>query len=541
MFPPWLVRSVFLIIVASSVIVRLPAVTEMFLGPDELMVWSIAQGESAEEILRRALFEVHPPLESFFRAGIRPLVDSIQGLRVLYMGIATVGILLCSYALFASPSPAAFLILLFILSFSRVFVVSSVLLRSYPLLIFFFGAAMFFFSQVTGENRRPIVAIVGMWFSMALAGCSHFSAFLACPGFFVPTIFVVWKRGDRRSVTMLVSASVALCVQGALLYLYFFSPDTGASAWRRLSKSDIFSRCAGFTDPGRLMLHVLGMFNVSPLEVLPYSLLVVTGCVGAAIYAVALLFCFRKKRLWFFFATITWGIALLSNQLGLYPVTGGKQSIFLLLCIAVPMALFFAEVVSQKIAISSLSVAALCISLASLSANFSYFREASDMPLTQKQYEDIRDSIRVISRAKEPVYTSRFGLLYGLFARDGLSKFYMDETSRTSIVTPDGELAFCAPGGLWQSTKSELSYCLSPNPSVPSLAFDETIWFLSVGFEDTLFESLRECAVRYGELVATRSSKGVQLFALHRNFVERALALEGCLAGYREDHCAKAL
>jgi hypothetical protein len=528
-------------ILASSIIVRLPAVTEIFLGPDELMVWSIAQGGSVEDILRRALFEVHPPLESFFRSGISTLIDSIQGLRLLYLGICTVGILLCAFAVSGSSSSMAILFLLFILSFSRVFVVSSVLLRAYPLLIFFYGVALFFFSQLVGDSRRPILSIVGMWLSIVLAACCHFSTFLAVPGLFIPVMFAAWNRNDRTSIKLIFCAGAALCVQGILLYLYFFAGDTGASSWRTLSRSDIFSRCAGFTDPGRLTLHILSMFNVSPFEASSYNLLILLGCVGGAVYSGAILFCFRVRRSWFFFATITWSVALLSNQLGLYPITGGKQSILLLFCIAIPIALFFAELIPKKIATLLLPIAAVCIALGSWSSQFSYFQQASDMPLSLTQHEHLRGIIRTVLRGRETMYTSRFGLLYGLFARDGLSTFYMDPQSGEQIASPDGPFVLCAPKGLWQSTKTELTSCLLHSQLDPIFEPDEKIWFLSVGFSDTLFEALRECAAKQGELITDRSEKGFQLFALRRNFAAQALSNTGCLAEYREDHCAKAL
>ncbi len=529
-------RSLYALLIVSFLIVEMCAIATYALGPDELMVWSIARGDSLSELLRRNTFEVHPPLEPLIRAGLFFLSDNVVVLRSLYCGVGLLTILTLAKAVPRSGSPAGALTLMSLLVLSPTIAHTSILLRGYVFLLLFLAFAVLLMSRICQHERslstRNVVALNGF---LILAGLSHVSGFIVAPAVVATALVYGKPRDSRRTLLHLTISLLALGGIGGSVYVVQFADGTGAAAWRALVGSSLFRECAQFNAIDTVVTRIFHLLSFMPASLFSMRGSIVSGAIGLVMYFISLR---RAQRLcpWIaLFSLLCVACAASAHGIGVYPLSSPRHMSFLVPAILLPISHFVAGYISR---FNLRGVMVGCVATVQGVYAFSgaQFARHPDFSMTRATSEAISQKLFQLSERSSTIFTSRFGVLYLLMEKDSLRTFYMGPSAEHFSIS-HAKVDVCVDPSLWQTRQASLKECISEEVRRHKGNENELVWFTSIGFSDNLLAEIRRVGMAAGLVTLDESSEGILLFQMPLRAVGDVLVriAEG---GYSDNHCA---
>lgn len=524
-----------ILIFLCAIIVRAVGIPSFFFSPDELMDLGVSQGASLREVLHRSTVEVHPPLEQLLKRLLFWGTDNVTIIRAVYCCVGLMAVTALSLAAYTVGGFSAGLTCFAITAFVPACVSISLLVRGYGLFVLTISLALREFFRL-GKSPSPYTtgrswALV-VWLSLACA--TNFAGFpFAC----AILLSLALLRATNRSPTtymFLGTIAAALALEGAVLWWWYFSPETGAAEWRAMSKSAYFEQCAAFQSLSLWVLRLLTLFVPVPLHMLSAELCVTVGAALVALYVSALARLRNTHPELVVFALVAWGLSTALNFAGVYPLVGPRHSIWLLPAILIPL-----SVVSRHfIPAHSRVIGLLAVAITALSLKGGYFTHTYDFPLPITNYEAAKDFIQREIAPEDSIITDRFGLLYVLYEQDRLRTFYEPSESIYPTSFLGRRVLASTPGRRWQLTQQDIAPLL--NKLQTSSAPEAKIWLLSLGFKDHVMERLRRCAEARQIPLRTLDIPGVCIVGISSGELTRLLESSSeCFAEYRDNLCAE--
>jgi hypothetical protein len=523
------------VLILSFLLAEICAIATYALGPDELMVWSIARGDSLSEILRRNTFEVHPPLEPLIRAGLFFLTDNVFVLRGLYCGIGLVTILALSKAVPCRATHTGALTLMSLLVLYPTIAHTSILLRGYVFLLLFLALAVLLMSRicqrVTPLSTRHVVALNGL---LVLAGLSHVSGFIAAPAVVTTVLVCGQPRSAARSVWYLGISLVILGVVAGSVYALQFADGTGAATWRALARSTLFRECAQFNAIDTVTTRIFHLFSFVPSGVLSMRGVFVSGGIGLAIYLISLRSALRSFRWVALFSFLCIVCAASTHLIGAYPLSSPRHMSFLVPAIFLPISHFVSGWVSRfNLAMVMAGAVAVTNSLYAWSGV--QFARHPDFSMTRAKNEAISHKLAQIGEQTSAIFASRFAALYLLMKKDSLRTFYMDPFAERFSIS-HARVAVCVDAPLWQTKRASLEKCISDELTGTDGNEQQPVRLASIGFADNLLAEIRRVGTASGVVTADESTDGMLLFQMPLRAAREGLARISD-GGYTDNHC----
>jgi len=528
------VLGLVLFVLACATLLRMVGVYRYALGPDEMMVWSIARGRDLYEVLRRTSFEVHPPLEPIVKHFLLFFSTDPDVIRLGYVGLGLASLMFLSFAVPSDRVRSARLIIVMCAAISETLIHVSVLLRGYCFLLFGLSVALWSMRRIVQGSyvtiRGPALL---MMCSLIFAGCCGVSGFLAAPAI-VLTSFLHVPRLSLGKRLLYTGGILAALVLIAMVIFYFqFHPASGATAWRSLARSDLFSACSAFSNSTAAIIRTLHLFSPLPLSLTSPTLLIVFGFGGFMVVVGALAYCWHTYRWICTYSAISLISAVVAHAGGIYPISSPRHMVFVCLALLLPVSVALARAINGMVRPWILVCCVVVYSVVCAVSDV-HFKDHPDFSVSRETQRYVDRELDDVGAKSATVFASRFGLLYVLQRIDGQQTFYM---GLDSVGLSSTTVYVCAPELLWQSTRASLSRCVQDK-------VQESVWLFSAGFADNLMSELYGCFTRTDRVLEDRTRAGVQLFRVRTADLMDALTGE-CLQGvgrsYREDHCARAI
>jgi hypothetical protein len=524
-----------ILIFLCAVIVRSVGVPFFFFSPDELMDLGVSQGASLREVLHRSTVEVHPPLEQLMKRLLLWSTDNVAVIRGVYCCLGLMAVTALSLAAYTVGGLSAGLTCFTIAAFVPAYVSISLLVRGYGLFALAIALALREFFLL-GKSPSPYTTgrswALALW--LALACATNFAGFpFAC----AILLSLASLRATNRSPTRYMfigTIAAALALEGAVLWWWYFSPETGAAEWRAMSRSPYFEQCAAFQSLSLWVVRLLTLFVPLPVNLIPAELFVTVGAALVVLYVRALARLRNTHRELVVFACIAWGLSTALNFAGFYPLVGPRHSIWLLPGIFIPLSVVWGHFILAHPRVIGL----LVVTITAFSLKGWYFNHTNDFPLPTANYQAAKDFIQREVATEDIIITDRFGLLYVLYEHDRLRTFYEPSEPIYSTSFLGHRVLASTPERRWQLTQQDITPLM--NELQTKSAQEAKVWLLSLGFKDNVMEQLRRCAEERQIPLRTMDLAGVSIVGGQtRDFTRLFGSSSECFADYRDNLCAK--
>jgi hypothetical protein len=349
-FDPWVLGTLTLLGLA----LRLPAIFEWWLNPDEGVYYSVASWSDWSEVRAEMTRNAHPPLFYLIIRGLRALGMGVVGLRVPSVVCGVLAIPALHLATRALVGRRAAALAALTIAVSPGAILQSQVIRPYAMQLALLGFLLFALARFTERReRRQLVAVGALALASVLLHYGSFPALVAAA--LAGLVLVLAGQLPGRSALLLAAAATpAALAAGVLAFTHVAQDLAGSSVQLRAQQSWLrpFFH-AGLRDlwtaTGGLLLYAFGSRGAAVAGVA-----LAVGLVAA---------CVQRRLLLASFALASFGLAAALSLAEVYPFGGTRHSLHLLVAV-VPCVALGLDVLARARAPVPLAAAAILVLLA---------------------------------------------------------------------------------------------------------------------------------------------------------------------------------
>jgi hypothetical protein len=533
-------HALLVFVLLAGLWIRLVDIAEYYYNPDEMSYLMIAQGATLAEVWDRGLNELHPPLAHFARHylltffGDVALVQRMFGVAVSLVAIAA------AYRLGTAVQPpyaGPFLALCVALLPVTVSIAQTI--RNYsPFVALLILALRRFVRYQRHHNTNDL-----SWFAalMVLASATHFTGFLVAMACCIQEGVRQLHARRFRSLAILCACHVPLLALGVVLYFYYLAPGAVGPLWSAAAEAN-----GGLpTDVGSRFLRtvVVAPFVLAPIDdgvgagPSAFVLRFVLGIVFVTVCVQGWRRLNKDNAPLAALAATAVAVALLASTLNVYPLYPGRQSVYLLVFLLIPIWYGSAEAWGwvDRRRWAKVLVPLLVTATVLLAREAGAYRQYGDEHVIRTT--DHQASFAFIddrARTGDVVVPSLWSYSYALYRQDRHARYdeYADGRYASSIPMVGPFNAPLRRHSTWHAFGDALTKALTAHARTR----DVTFWFVTHSWDSApgrlLFEceAVRPFIVQYfrqgGAFVYGVSSSGLRAVLRDRQ------RLEPCFAGY---------
>jgi hypothetical protein len=309
---------------------RLPAIFDWWLNPDEGVYYSVASWPDWSDVWAEMSRNAHPPLFYLIIRGVRALGLGVVGLRVPSVVCGVLAVPALHLATRALVGRRAAILAALAIAISPGAIVQSQVVRPYAMQLALLGFLLFALARFAERREaRPLVAVGALALASVLLHYSSFPALVAVAA--AAGVLVLAGELPGRSALRLAAALTPAALAAGLLALTHVAQDlAGSSVQLRAQQTWLrpFFH-AGLRDlwtaTGGLLLYAFGSRG-APIA-------------GAALLVGLVAACVERRLLLATFALASFGLAAGLSLAQLYPYGGTRHSLHLLVAVVPCVAL----------------------------------------------------------------------------------------------------------------------------------------------------------------------------------------------------------
>jgi hypothetical protein len=333
---------------------RLPAIFDWWLNPDEGVYYSVAAGSDWSEVWAEMMRNAHPPLFYLIIRGVRALGLGVVGLRVPSVVCGVLAIPALHLATRALVGRRAAALAALTIAVSPGAILQSQVIRPYAMQLALLGFLLFALARFAERRERRQLAAVG---ALALASVLlHYGSLpaLGAAALAGGVLVLAGRLPGRSALRLAAAATPAALAAGVLAFTHVAQDLVGSSVQLRAQQSWLrpFFH-AGLRDlwtaTGGLLLYSFGSRG-APVAGVALAVGLVAACV-------------ERRLLLATFALASLGLAATLSLAQLYPFGGTRHSLHLLVAV-VPCVALGLDVLARARAPVPLAAAVLLVLLA---------------------------------------------------------------------------------------------------------------------------------------------------------------------------------
>jgi len=530
-------------IILGGLWVRVAGISEYYYNLDEMLFLIIAKGETLEEVWRRGLAELHPPLAHFIRHYLLMIAPDVFHQKLFSVAAGMVSIIGMYRLGFQLHGRFLGLFCASCIAFFPVAVSTSITIRNYAFFMAFLSWALnYFICYQIQEKHSDLLRFTLL---LLFASATHFTGFLvgAACGISEGLRLASAKRWNHFA--LLCISFLPLLLLGLFFYFHFLAPGTAGPMWNRLVIETGF---APNDFSGRFLatsIGILGYFTpllrlVEHKSNTDLFLLLFSTLLFLMFYIKGLLRMYMEKPAICTFILVMWGIAIFAALANFYPFAPNRHNYYFLPFFVLPLGYelgYFALSLPYQRFAKYFAVTAIILTILFFEKTDAYLKYGDEFPLKRKDFNAGQEFLDQLLQPGDIIVTERISAYYYLLHDKDAGKTPYDSFvdvsyhHKTTVLAPfDPPFK---PYSSWKPFRDNLKARLDSNIAMPT----SNVWFVMYGWKNIEIWKLMNCAAIRPQIHNYFSRDGALIFSIQvkrlSNFLKENAAWEFCYSDYK--------
>ncbi len=502
----------------------------------------MAKGETLQEVWRRGLAELHPPLAHFIRHYL--LMISADAFHQRLFGIAASLLSIIGMYRVGFLLRGSFLGLFCALCFAflPVAVSTSISIRNYAFFMAFLSWALYYFVRYQRQEKHTDLFLFTLL--LFLASATHFTGFLVTAAIGLSQGWDLISKKRWHHFALFSASFLPLLLLGVFSYLHFLAPGTAGPMWNQISietaslpdgfLARFISTCWMISNYFCPLIGIVEPTSDAKLFILVFSALLLFSLYIKCVLSLRL----QNTALYSLVISV-WAIALFSTLTNLYPLSPGRHSYYLLPFVILPLGYGLENLVyflKLRRFAQYLGAGLIVLTVLLFKEHDIYLKYETEFVLKQKKFNAGQQFLDQHLKANDLIDTERFSYHYFLYAKDaGLTPYdnyavfpYYHETTVIAPFDPPFKSYHN-----WEPFRENLKLQINADHSNP----ERKIWFVMYGYKNTEIWHLSGCEAIKSHIQDYFSLDGVLIFSLKTTamfeFLKDDQAWVFCFADYK--------
>ncbi|MGZ8161822.1 MAG: glycosyltransferase family 39 protein [Methylobacter sp.] len=522
--------------------VRVSGVNGYYYNADEMEFLIIAKGETLEEVWRRSLAELHPPLAHFIRHYLLMITPDVFHQRLFSVTAGMVSVIGMYRLGFQLRGRFLGLFCALCIAFFPVAVSTSITIRNYAFFMAFLSWALYYFMRYQMQEKRTDLLYYTLL--LFLASATHFTGFLVGAAIGISEGMRLASAKRWNNFALFGISFLPLLLLGVFFYSQYLAPGTAGPMWNRLV---IETGGAPNDFSGRFLATCLGIIGyfvpllriVEPKSDTDLFILLFSSVLFFSMYIKGLLRMYKEKPAACTLILVMWVIAIFAALANFYPFQSNRHNYYFLLFFVLPLGYeldYFVRNIHYQRFAQYLGFVLIILIITFFKKTDSYLKHGEEFPLKQKDFNVGQQFLDQHLQSNDIIVTERFSYHYFLYAKDaGKAPYdsYVDAPyhHKTTILAPS-DPPFNARH-TWETFRDSLKSRLASNITMP----ESKVWFVMYGWKNTEIWHLMNCAAIRPQINDYFTRDGVLIFSIQvkvlSNFIKENTAWEFCYSGYK--------